>query len=129
MSEVRRETTIPSDPDDVWHAISDERELERWLGEEVELDPVEGGEVRVVTDGEERSGQVEEIDYGSRLVFTWARPGEGDSRVEFTVSPHPDGARLVVVESAPSTTGPTASAAEWTRSLHALHDAVRLVLA
>ena len=30
--------------------------LERWLGDEVELDPVEGGDVRVVTDGEERSG-------------------------------------------------------------------------
>jgi len=129
MSEVRRETTLPNDPDDVWHAISDERELERWLGEEVELDPVEGGDVRVVRDGEERSGRVEEVDHGNRLVFTWARPGEDDSRVEFTVLPHPEGARLVVVESAPSTTGPMASAAEWSRSLGALRDAVRLVLA
>jgi uncharacterized protein YndB with AHSA1/START domain len=129
MSEVRRETTLPSDPDDVWHAISDERELERWLGEEVELEPVEGAEVRVVTDGEERSGQVEEVDYGSRLVFTWARPGEDSSRVELTVLPHPDGARLVVVESAPATVGPMASAAEWTRSLVSLRNAVRLALA
>ena len=29
MSEVRRETTFTSDPDEVWHAISDERELEQ----------------------------------------------------------------------------------------------------
>jgi uncharacterized protein YndB with AHSA1/START domain len=126
MSEVRRETTLPSDPDDVWHAISDERELERWLGEEVELDPVEGGEVRVVTDGEERSGRVEEIHHGSRLVFTWARPGEGDSRVELTVYPHDDGARLVVVESPPATGTPMASAAEWTASLTALHSHLAL---
>jgi len=129
MSEVRRETTFDTDPDDVWHAVSDERELERWLGEEVELDPVEGGDVRVVTEGEERIGSVEEIEHGSRLVFTWARPGEDRSRVEFTVAPHRDGARLVVVESLPATAGPVASAARWSRSLNALSDAVRLVLA
>jgi uncharacterized protein YndB with AHSA1/START domain len=129
MSEVRRETTFPSDPDDVWHAISDERELERWLGEEVELEPVEGGEVRVVTDGEERSGQVEEIDHGSRLVFTWARPGEGESRVELTVLPDAIGSRLIVVERKGAATAPMASAAEWTQRLSALHECVALVLA
>jgi uncharacterized protein YndB with AHSA1/START domain len=129
MSEVRRETTFESDPDEVWHAISDERELERWLGEEVELDPVEGGDVRVVTDGEERTGNVEEVEDGSRLVFTWGRPGEEHSRVEFTVAPHRDGARLVVVESQPATAGPVAAAAEWSRNLNDLSDALRLVLA
>ena len=128
MSEIRRETTLPSDPEEVWHAISDERELERWLGEEVELDPVEGGEVRVVTDGEERTGTVEEVEDGSRLVFTWSRP-EGDSRVELTVYPHDDGARLVVVESLPATGAPMASAAEWTSSLTALHGSLTFALA
>jgi uncharacterized protein YndB with AHSA1/START domain len=129
MSEVRRETTFTSDPDEVWHAISDERELERWLGEEVELEPFEGGDVRVVTEGEERTGSVEEVEQGSRLVFTWARPGEDTSRVEFVVSPHRDGARLVVTERLPATVGPVASAARWARSLAGLHKAVRLVLA
>ncbi len=129
MSEVRRETTFTSDPDEVWHAISDERELERWLGEEVELDPVEGGDVRVVTDGEERTGTVEELDEGSRIVFTWARPGEGDSRVELTVLPDAIGSRLIVVERIPATDGPMASAAAWTARLTALRDALTLVVA
>jgi uncharacterized protein YndB with AHSA1/START domain len=129
MSEVRRETTFTSDPDEVWHAISDERELERWLGEEVELDPVEGGDVRVVTDGEERHGTVKEVDDGSRLVFTWTRPGDDESRVELTVLPDAIGSRLIVVEHLGAGTGPTASAAAWTGRLVALRDALALVLA
>jgi uncharacterized protein YndB with AHSA1/START domain len=129
MSEVRRETTFQSDPDELWHAISDEEMLERWLGDEVELEPVEGGDVRVVTDGEERTGTVEELDEGSRIVFTWARPGEGDSRVELTVLPDAIGSRLIVVERLPATRSPMASAAAWTARVNALGDALMLVIA
>ena len=108
MSEVRRETTLPSDPDDVWHAISDERELERWLGEAVELDLIESD------DDEER-----------RVAFTWTRPGDDESRVVLTVLPDAIGSRLIVVESLPSTLGPSA----WTRRLTALDQCLNLVLA
>ena len=125
MSEVRRETTFESDPDELWRAISDEEMLERWLGDEVELEPVEGGDVRVVTDGEERTGKVEELDEGTRIVFTWARPGDDLSRVELTVLPDAIGSRLIVVESLPSMAGPTA----WTRRLTALRKCLTLVLA
>jgi uncharacterized protein YndB with AHSA1/START domain len=112
MSEVRRETTFTSDPDEVWHAISDERELERWLGEEVELDSVEDD------DEDER-----------RVAFTWTRPGDDESRVELTVLPDAVGSRLIVVERLGAGTGPTASAAAWTSRLVALRDALTLVLA
>lgn len=112
MTEVRRETTFTSDPDEVWHAISDERELGRWLGEEVELDSVEDDEV------EER-----------RVVFTWTRPGDDDSRVELTVLPDAVGSRLVVVERLGASTGPEASAAPWTNRFATLREALALVLA
>jgi hypothetical protein len=112
MSEVRRETTLPTDPDDVWHAISDERELERWLGEEVELDSIEND------DDEER-----------RVAFTWTRPGDDESRVELTVLPDAIGSRLIVVERLGAGIGPTASAAAWTRRLSSLREALVLVLA
>jgi uncharacterized protein YndB with AHSA1/START domain len=112
MSEVRRETTFTSDPDEVWHAISDERELERWLGEEVELDSVEDD------DDDER-----------RVAFTWTRPGDDESRVELTVLPDAIGTRLIVVERLGAGTGPTASAAAWTTRLTALREALTLVLA
>jgi uncharacterized protein YndB with AHSA1/START domain len=112
MSEVRRETTLPNDPDEVWHAISDERELERWLGEEVELDSIESD------DDEER-----------RVAFTWTRPGDDESRVELTVRPDTIGSRLIVVERLGAGTGPMASAAAWTGRLTALREALALALA
>jgi uncharacterized protein YndB with AHSA1/START domain len=128
MAEVRRETIFTSEPEELWRAISDEEMLERWLGDEVELEPFEGGDVRVVTGGEERTGRVEELDQGSRIVFTWARPGERDSRVELTVLPDAIGSRLVVVERLGTGTEPMASAALWTSRLTALHEALALVL-
>ena len=126
MTEVRRETSFESEPDELWRAISDEDMLERWLGDEVELDPVEGGDVRVVTDGEERHGWVDEVDEGSRLVFTWSRDGGESSQVELTVLPDAIGSRLIVVERA--LTGPFAMA-PWSRNLQALHGCLGLVLA
>lgn len=102
MDEVRRETTLTGEPEEVWRAISDESMLERWLGDEVELEPVVGGDLRVLEDGEERTGTVEEVEDGRRLVFTWARPGDDPSRVELTISPAEGGSRLTVVETAPA---------------------------
>jgi uncharacterized protein YndB with AHSA1/START domain len=112
MSEVRRETTFTSDPDEVWHAISDERELERWLGEEVELDSVEAD------DDDER-----------RVAFTWTRPGDDESRVELTVLPDAIGSRLIVVERLGAGSVPTASATAWTGRLSSLREALALVIA
>jgi uncharacterized protein YndB with AHSA1/START domain len=112
MSEVRRETTFTSDPDEVWHAISDERELERWLGEQVELDSVD-------SEGDEER----------RVAFTWTRPGDEESRVELTVLPDAVGSRLIVVERLGAGTGPAASAAAWTGRLTALRETLSLVLA
>ena len=83
MPSVRREVTLPVDPERAWELITDPEELEGWLADEVELDPEEGGEVRVrFEDGEQRWGTVEEVEPERRLVFSW-----GDSRVEWTLSP------------------------------------------
>ena len=125
MTEVRRETSFENEPEELWQAISDEEVLERWLGEEVELDPVEGADVRVVTDGEERNGRVDEVDEGSRIVFTWSRDGGESSQVELTVLPDAVGSRLIVVERA--VTGPVGMA-PWGPSLRALHECLSLVL-
>jgi uncharacterized protein YndB with AHSA1/START domain len=111
MSEVRRETTYPNEPDEVWHAISDERELERWLGEEVELD------------------SVEDADEHRRVAFTWTRPGDEESRVELTVLPDAIGSRLIVVERLGAGAAPMASAEAWTSRLTSLREALSLVLA
>ena len=96
MPAVRREVVLPVEPERAWELITDAGELEGWLADDVELEPEEGGEVRVAwDDGERRDGVVEQVDEGRRLVFVW---GEEPSRVEWTLDPVPDGTRFVVVE-------------------------------
>jgi uncharacterized protein YndB with AHSA1/START domain len=94
MPSVRREVTLPVEPERAWELITDPEELEGWLADEVELEPEEGGDVHVTfDDGEQRWGTVEEVEPERRLVFSW-----GDSRVEWTLDPVDGGTRLVVVE-------------------------------
>jgi uncharacterized protein YndB with AHSA1/START domain len=105
---VERETLVEATPEEVWEALTDEDRLEEWMAPEVELDPVEGGEI-AVRDGEsERAGTVETVEEHERFAFTWSRPGEGDSFVEFTIEALPGGSRVTVVE---TPIGPTAVAA------------------
>jgi uncharacterized protein YndB with AHSA1/START domain len=105
---VERETLVEATPEEVWEALTDEDRLEEWMAPEVELDPVEGGEI-AVRDGEDhRMGTVETFEESERFAFTWSRPGEGDSFVEFTIEALPGGSRVTVVE---TPIGPTAVAA------------------
>jgi len=127
---VERETVIEASPDEVWEALTDEDRLREWIAPEVELDPVEGGDLLVRDDDGERPGTVETVEEGERFAFTWERPGEGESLVEFTIEAVPDGTRVVVVETATSPTGPLASAtADWGPALGRLHRALSLVFA
>ncbi|HEY7267435.1 MAG TPA: SRPBCC domain-containing protein [Solirubrobacterales bacterium] len=95
---VERETMIDADPEEVWEALTDEDRLEEWLAPDVELDPVEGGEISIRDGDEERSGTVETLEENERFAFTWSRPGEGESFVEFTIEALPGGSRVTVVE-------------------------------
>src|SRR5436190_9036580 len=102
---VERETLVEASPEEVWEALTDEDRLEEWMAPEVELDPVEGGEISVRDGDEERSGTVHTVEEHERFAFTWTRPGEGESFVEFTIEALPGGSRVTVVET------PTYSAA------------------
>jgi uncharacterized protein YndB with AHSA1/START domain len=127
---VERETVVEAEPDEVWQALTDEDRLSEWIAPEVELDPVEGGELVVRDDDGERRGTVERVDDGERFAFTWERPGEGPSHVELTIEAVPAGTRVVVVETAlaPSPAfGPTASAS-WGAALPRLRSSLLLVL-
>jgi uncharacterized protein YndB with AHSA1/START domain len=123
---VERETMVEASPEEVWEALTDEDRLEEWLAPDVELDPVEGGEI-AVTDGEERrTGTVETLEESERFAFTWTRQGEGESFVEFTIEALPGGSRVTVVE---TPIGPTAIAAGgWGSRLARLHRSLSLVL-
>ena len=95
---VERETQVEASPEEVWEALTDDDRLSEWLAPEVELDPTEGGEIAVRDGDDERTGTVETVEEPERLTFTWTRPGEGESFVEFTIEALPGGTRVRVVE-------------------------------
>jgi len=123
---VERETLVEATPEKVWEALTDEDRLEEWLAPDVELDPVEGGEIAVRDGDDRRTGTVETIEERERFAFTWSRPGEGESFVEFTIEALPGGSRVTVVE---TPIGPMAMAAGgWGSRLARLGGSLRLTL-
>jgi uncharacterized protein YndB with AHSA1/START domain len=128
---VERETLVEATPEEVWEALTDEDRLEEWMAPEVELDPTEGGEIAVRDGDDQRTGTVETLEEGERFAFTWSRPGEGESFVEFTIEALPAGTRVTVIETAtePAATntaaGPTAIASGWGSRLARLHHSLR----
>jgi uncharacterized protein YndB with AHSA1/START domain len=121
---VERETLVEGTPEEVWEALTDEDRLEEWMAPEVELDLTEGGEIAVRDGDDQRTGTVETLEEGERFAFTWSRPGEGESFVEFTIEALPGGSRVTVVE---TPIGPTAIAAGgWGSKLARLGRSLRL---
>jgi uncharacterized protein YndB with AHSA1/START domain len=120
---VERETLVEATPEEVWESLTDEDRLEEWLAPDVELDPTEGGEIAVRDDEGERSGTVQTLEENERFAFTWSRPGEGESFVEFTIEALPGGSRVTVVET------PMAMAAGgWGPRLARLRHSLRFAL-
>ena len=111
---VERDTLVEASPEEVWEALTDEDRLEEWLAPDVELDPTEGGEIAVRDGDEERAGTVETVEENERFAFTWSRPGEGESFVEFTIEALPGGSRVTVVETTLHSAA-TNTAAGWSR--------------
>jgi uncharacterized protein YndB with AHSA1/START domain len=99
--DVRRELIVDSDPDRVWEALTDPALLERWLAEEVELEPHEGGRVTARDrDGRGRTGVVEHVEPPRTLVLRW-RDDEGtESTVAINVDAVARGSLVTVVETA-----------------------------
>lgn len=107
--EVTRELVLPSSPEEVWTALTDPAELEKWFANDVELD-VEGGEgVFRWEDGEIRRARLEEVEEGRRFAFTWSDEDDVETQVAFDLEEVPDGTKLVVTESSPD----PQACAEW----------------
>jgi uncharacterized protein YndB with AHSA1/START domain len=128
VREVRREAEFEASPAELWEALTDERLLSEWLGADVEIEPEEGGALRVREGDDEREGTVTRVEDERSIAFTWERNGSGLSEVEFVVDAVVGGSRLIVVERA--LVGPTSmSATTWSLRLAALATALTLVTA
>ncbi len=119
--QVEREAMIDAPPDEVWRALTDDEVLSEWLAPDAEVDAVPGGEVSFAFEDGERRGTVRDVEEERSLAFTWERPGEGESLVEFTLEPAVSGTRLIVIERALPGSGPVAFAgAAWSSRLRAM---------
>jgi uncharacterized protein YndB with AHSA1/START domain len=98
MEELTREVELDCDLDRAWEAISEEAELEQWLGGEVEADLRPGGGLTVTGDGgETREGFFETVEPGREVSFWWTAPGEDrSSRVELELRPSGEGEGCIV---------------------------------
>jgi uncharacterized protein YndB with AHSA1/START domain len=117
--QVKRETVLDVDADRAWEAISDPDWLERWLADEVDLEPVEGAPATFTVDGDERPGRIEHVDEGRGLSFTWERERGRPSLVELELTECVSGIRIEVTETDLGA-GPMMSAAGWNSRLAAL---------
>jgi uncharacterized protein YndB with AHSA1/START domain len=104
---VERELPVPGEPEEAWEAVADPERLGDWLGGDIELDPVPGGEFHITfDDGSERTGFVEEIDHEEhRFAFWWRQPGdELATRVQISFDETDEGTLVRVLETSPLAT-------------------------
>jgi uncharacterized protein YndB with AHSA1/START domain len=94
---IERELWLPASPQEVWDAVTGDG----WLADRVSLDLRPGGDAEFETDGEVRSGWVEDAAMPERLSFWWAEDDEPASRVELRIQDQDNGSRLRIVETRP----------------------------
>src|SRR2546430_14405491 len=79
--DVRREIVFPTEPSEVWEALTEPERLEDWFATEVELEPRPGGRGTFRWgNGEERTAGVEEVDPERLLTPRWEDGGGGGGR-------------------------------------------------
>jgi len=100
VTSVRREIVLPVERERAWALLTEPRELEEWLADEVELEPAPGAPVRAAWNGgETREGVVEEVEAKRRISFRWNDGTSGvPSRVRWTLEDAPGGTRVLVEE-------------------------------
>src|SRR6266545_5709009 len=111
---IRRELILPASPERVWAALTQAEGLSSWFGNEASVDLRPGGQIAFswdMPDGERfvNGGVIEVVEPPRRFAFRWqpivspnehaARVSGITTRVEFTLEPHPQGTRLLLVES------------------------------
>jgi uncharacterized protein YndB with AHSA1/START domain len=99
-----KEVTIKASPSTIFPYLVDPAFLVKWMGSEASLNPVPGGEFRVLCAGVNPSaGEYVEVIRDQKVVFTfgWDLPGHpipaGSSEVEITLTPSDEGTLLRLV--------------------------------
>ena len=117
-SAVQRSVVLAAPVETVWAALTEADQLSAWLGGEVDVDPIPGGQILVREDGHVRRGVIVDLEplrhleirwlpQSRRLGFVWGpddEPAGSAGDVEFLLEPLPElGATwLTVIERAPT---------------------------
>ncbi|MGH3732672.1 MAG: SRPBCC family protein [Acidimicrobiales bacterium] len=88
-----KEVVVKASPTTVFPYLIDQDLMLQWLGSQVSLDPVVGGNLRVTCGGNHGAGRFIEIVPNEKVVFTfgWSEPGHpipsGSTEVEISLTP------------------------------------------
>ena len=88
---------VGADPETVFDFLADPDKMLRWMGTEVDIDPVPGGRFWLNATGTDIAiGKYVEVDRPNRLVFTWGWKGSdavppGSTTVTIILTAEPDG--------------------------------------
>jgi|ERR1700677_1181175 uncharacterized protein YndB with AHSA1/START domain len=91
-----KEIVVKASPAKVFPYLIDPLLMVQWLGSEVSLDPIRGGDVRIRCGGHPGVGEFVEIVTNEKVVFTfgWDEPGHpipaGSTEVEIRLTPEGD---------------------------------------
>ncbi len=117
--QVQRTVSLAAPMMQVWQAVTDPRQLSRWMGLDIDLEPRLGarGTVRG-PGGQMRMARVTELCHGKRYAFRWWPVGPGGGRdrateVLFELSADEKGTRLLVVERRAQPATPAMAADAW----------------
>lgn len=102
MTSLTIERDFDADPERVWRALTDSRELAAWfwpprLAAAVETDPREGGRYRIASEasGMAVAGEYRSVDRPRALSGTWRWDGEDDETlVSIELTPAAEGTHL-----------------------------------
>jgi uncharacterized protein YndB with AHSA1/START domain len=94
---VEHEVRVAAGPEVVFEYFTDPAKLVRWMGIDATLDPRPGGVCRIDINGVTMLGEFVEVDFPSRVVFTWGwerrlfgMPPQSTA-VEVSLTPYEDG--------------------------------------
>jgi uncharacterized protein YndB with AHSA1/START domain len=70
---IEKSTVIPATPARLYKSLTDAKQLSRWMAEQVESDPRQGGQVVVHHDGHEKRGEYRRLIRGVEVGIRWSQ--------------------------------------------------------
>jgi uncharacterized protein YndB with AHSA1/START domain len=121
---VRFERSFAAEPHELWAALTESDQIERWLAP-ARLEPRLGGAVEIVFDeGQAVMGTVLAWEPPHLLEYEWRFAGEEESIVRFELTPQEGGTLLVLDHRLLGVEQATGYAAGWHAHLDRLEDVV-----